>query len=172
MAADEAKLKENRESVKSGMSSQKTMKPDTEESQLVNWMGIDDTKNPQHERFKDSSDYVADFDETDSDGECDDDDDDMNNGHRKNLALPKMSEVKTQRNPLKVAFCPKEVKRIIECEAQLQKNGQSHTIRKIIVFASLGTRHGCEDMYELDFNHFSILKKGEPYVSPRNPGVR
>nr|DAD20488.1 TPA_asm: hypothetical protein HUJ06_021951 [Nelumbo nucifera] len=25
-------------------------------------------------------------------------------------------------------------------------------------------------MYELDFNHFSILRKGEPYVSPNNPG--
>ncbi|KAJ7967689.1 Homer protein isoform 2 [Quillaja saponaria] len=74
------------------------------------------------------------------------------------------------KKPLKVAFCPKEVKRIIESEALLQKNAQSHTIRKIIVFASLGIRHGCEDMYELDFNHFSILKKGEPYMSPNNPG--
>ncbi|XP_057498899.1 uncharacterized protein LOC130783345 [Actinidia eriantha] len=25
-------------------------------------------------------------------------------------------------------------------------------------------------MYELDFNHFSILRKGEPYMSPENPG--
>ncbi|KAK7292410.1 hypothetical protein RIF29_08189 [Crotalaria pallida] len=74
------------------------------------------------------------------------------------------------KKPPKVAFCPKEVKRIIECEALQQKNAQSHTIRKIIVFASLGIRHGCEDMYELDINHFSIMKKGEPYVSPRNPG--
>ena len=71
----------------------------------------------------------------------------------------------------KVAFCQKEVKRIIESEILLQKNAQSHTIRKIIVFASLGIRHGCEDMYELDFNHFSILRKGEPYVSPKEPGV-
>jgi len=76
------------------------------------------------------------------------------------------------RKPLKLAFCPKEVKRIIESEALLQKNAQSHTIRKIIVFASLGIRHGCDDMYELDFNHFSILNKGEPYVSPESPGVR
>lgn len=75
------------------------------------------------------------------------------------------------RKPRKVAFCPKEVKRIIECEGLLEKNAQSHTIRKIIVFASLGIRHGCEDMYELDLNHFTILNKGEPYVSPRNPGV-
>ncbi|XP_054779228.1 uncharacterized protein LOC129287099 isoform X2 [Prosopis cineraria] len=74
------------------------------------------------------------------------------------------------RNRLKVAFCPKEVKSILESEVLLQKNAQSHTIRKIIVFASLGIRHGCEDMCELDFNHFSILKKGEPYISPRNPG--
>ncbi|CBI23245.3 unnamed protein product, partial [Vitis vinifera] len=70
----------------------------------------------------------------------------------------------------KMAFCPKEVKRIIESEALMLKNAQSHTIRKIIVFASLGIRHGCEDMYELDFNHFIILRKGEPYVSPKNPG--
>lgn len=75
------------------------------------------------------------------------------------------------RKPRKVAFCPKEVKRIIECEGLVEKNAQSHTIRKIIVFASLGIRHGCEDMYELDLNHFTIWNKGEPYVSPRNPGV-
>ncbi|KAF4399600.1 hypothetical protein G4B88_022683 [Cannabis sativa] len=74
------------------------------------------------------------------------------------------------KKPPKVAFCPREVKRIIVSEALEQKNAQSHTIRKIIVFASLGIRHGCEDMYELDFNHFSILKKGEPYESPSNPG--
>ncbi|PON43909.1 hypothetical protein PanWU01x14_270360 [Parasponia andersonii] len=74
------------------------------------------------------------------------------------------------KRPPKVAFCPREVKRIIESEALRQKNAQSHTIRKIIVFASLGIRHGCEDMYELDFNHFTILRKGEPYESPTNPG--
>ncbi|RZC50683.1 hypothetical protein C5167_019124 [Papaver somniferum] len=72
--------------------------------------------------------------------------------------------------PLKVPFCPKEVKKIIESEALSQKNAQSHTIRKIIVFASLGIRHGCEDMYDLNFSHFSILHKGEPYVSPKSPG--
>ncbi|KAL5182406.1 hypothetical protein HKD37_17G046546 [Glycine soja] len=88
------------------------------------------------------------------------------------LNVPSSGSVRISQNrkPLKVAFCPKEVQRIIESEALLQKNAQSHTIRKIIVFASLGIRHGCEDMYELEFNHFSILKKGEPYVSPRNPG--
>lgn len=75
------------------------------------------------------------------------------------------------KKPPKVAFCPREVKRVIDSEALQQKNAQSHTIRKIIVFASLGIRHGCEDMYELDFNHFSILRKGEPYESPTNPGV-
>ncbi|XAR65641.1 hypothetical protein NMG60_11009814 [Bertholletia excelsa] len=75
-----------------------------------------------------------------------------------------------QKKPPKVAFCPKEVKRILESEALQLKNAQSHTMRKIIVFSSLGIRHGCEDMYELDFNHFSILRKGEPYVSPENPG--
>ncbi|XP_039049555.1 uncharacterized protein LOC120190568 [Hibiscus syriacus] len=74
------------------------------------------------------------------------------------------------KKPLKVPFCPKEVKKILESDALLSKNAQSHTIRKIIVFASLGIRHGCEDMFELDFNHFSILRKGDPYVSPKNPG--
>ncbi|EEF43870.1 uncharacterized protein LOC8284200 [Ricinus communis] len=78
--------------------------------------------------------------------------------------------ISSTRKPPKVAFCPKEVKRILESEALLVKNAQSHTIRKIIVFASLGIRHGCEDMHELDFNHFTILKKGEPYVSPKDPG--
>ncbi|KAL2339185.1 hypothetical protein Fmac_013631 [Flemingia macrophylla] len=81
-----------------------------------------------------------------------------------------LARTSQNRKPLKVAFCPEEVKRIIESKALLQKNAQSHTIRKIIVFASLGIRHGCEDMYELDFNHFSIVHKGEPYVSTRNPG--
>lgn len=75
------------------------------------------------------------------------------------------------RKPPKIAFCPKEVKRILESEVLLLRNAQSHTIRKIVVFASLGIRHGCDDMYELDFNHFSILRKGEPYVSPKDPGV-
>ncbi|XWS19416.1 hypothetical protein CRYUN_Cryun31cG0013900 [Craigia yunnanensis] len=74
------------------------------------------------------------------------------------------------KKPPKVPFCPKEIKKILESDALLLKNAQSHTIRKIIVFASLGIRHGCEDMYELDFNHFSILRKGDPYVSPKNPG--
>ncbi|KAM5588700.1 hypothetical protein ABKV19_006926 [Rosa sericea] len=74
------------------------------------------------------------------------------------------------KKPPKLAFCPKEVKRIIDSESLLQKNAHSHTIRKIIVFASLGIRHGCEDIYELDFNHFSILRKGEQYISPTDPG--
>ncbi|XP_050371481.1 uncharacterized protein LOC126789378 isoform X2 [Argentina anserina] len=74
------------------------------------------------------------------------------------------------KNHPKLSFCPKEVKRIIDSESLLQKNAHSHTIRKIIVFASLGIRHGCEDIYELDFNHFSILRKGEQYMSPKDPG--
>ncbi|XP_021597012.1 uncharacterized protein LOC110603562 isoform X2 [Manihot esculenta] len=87
--------------------------------------------------------------------------DSFNNGHGN------MSSI---RKPPKMAFCPKEVKRMLESEVLQLKNAQSHTIRKIIVFASLGIRHGCDDMYELDFNHFSILRKGEPYVSPKDPG--
>lgn len=79
--------------------------------------------------------------------------------------------IPVNKKPAKVPFCPKEVKRILESDSLLLKNAQFHTIRKIIVFASLGIRHGCEDMYELDFNHFSILRKGESYVSPKNPGV-
>lgn len=75
------------------------------------------------------------------------------------------------KKPPKVPFCPKEIKKMLESDALLSKNAESHTIRKIIVFASLGIRHGCEDMYELDFNHFSILRKGDPYVSSKNPGV-
>ncbi|KAI4295892.1 hypothetical protein L6164_035889 [Bauhinia variegata] len=218
------------------------------ENCLVNWMSRDDNQVLYHEKFKDS-DSVADFDETDSDDDCDYkyDDNDIENGHinreldgnartesvpehvdkrshiqclesfsvcqsdptanlslednenQRTIARTSKSQFETHegeeiientgghnapvevpcsgsgstsqyRKPLKVAFCPKEVKRIIDCDALLQKNAQSHTIRKIIVFASLGIRHGCEDMYELDFNHFSIIKKGETYVSPRNPG--
>lgn len=76
-----------------------------------------------------------------------------------------------QKKPSKRAFCPKEVRRIMESKELLEKNAQFHTIRKIIVFASLGIGHGCDDMYELDFSHFSILRKGEPYLSSDDPGV-
>ncbi|KAL4012279.1 hypothetical protein IC575_029377 [Cucumis melo] len=79
--------------------------------------------------------------------------------------------VSLQKKPPKLAFCPKEVKRIIESEVLLQKNAQSHTMRKIIVFSCLGIRHGCEEIYDLDFNQFSVLRKGEPFISPQNPGV-
>ncbi|KAK4588340.1 hypothetical protein RGQ29_019357 [Quercus rubra] len=88
----------------------------------------------------------------------------------KEVCHPGPGSLSLQKKPPKTAFCPKEVKRIIESEILFQKNAQSHTIRKIIVFASLGIRHGCEDMYELNFNHFSILRKGEPFVSPKDPG--
>ncbi|KAK9084825.1 hypothetical protein Sjap_025236 [Stephania japonica] len=78
--------------------------------------------------------------------------------------------VSSNKKSLKVPFCPKEIKRVLQSEGLQLKNAQAHTIRKIIVFASLGIRHGCEDLYELDFNHFKILQKGEPYVSTKNPG--
>lgn len=90
---------------------------------------------------------------------------------RKEVFSAGSGSIPVNKKPAKVPFCPKEVKRILESDSLLSKNAQSHTIRKIVVFASLGIRHGCEDMYELDFNHFSILRKGEPYVSPKNPGV-
>lgn len=90
---------------------------------------------------------------------------------RKEVFHTASESILVNKKPTKVPFCPKEVKRMLESEALLVKSAQSHTIRKIIVFTSLGIRHGCEDMYELDFNHFSILRKGEPYVSPENPGV-
>ncbi|XVF27869.1 hypothetical protein REPUB_Repub14bG0146400 [Reevesia pubescens] len=102
-----------------------------------------------------------------------------NGGHKSPADMPPSGQEpchmvygKTSGNkkPPKVPFCPKEIKKILESDVLLLQNAQSHTIRKIIVFASLGIRHGCEDMYELDFNHFSILSKGDPYVSPRNPG--
>ncbi|BFI14457.1 hypothetical protein MPTK1_5g03140 [Marchantia polymorpha subsp. ruderalis] len=70
----------------------------------------------------------------------------------------------------KTAFSPKEVERIMESGVLALKNAQSHTMRKIIVFASLGIRHGCEDLYELDFTNFSIEKRGEPFQSPKEPG--
>lgn len=94
-----------------------------------------------------------------------------NDSLSKEASLAGVSGMPLLRNPPKVAFCPKEVKRILDLEAFSLKNAESHTIRKIIVFASLGIRHGFDDMYELDFNHFSILRKGEPYVSPKDPGV-
>nr|GMC87924.1 uncharacterized protein LOC109167286 [Ipomoea batatas] len=90
---------------------------------------------------------------------------------RKEMAVEGYCETASvQRSHQKMAFCPKEVKRILEMEGLSKKNAQSHTIRKIIVFSSLGIRHGCEDMYELDLNHFSILQKGESYVDQKNPG--
>lgn len=71
----------------------------------------------------------------------------------------------------KMAFCPKEVKKMLGSNELSLENAQSHTMRKILVFAPLGIRHGSEDMYELDFNHFSILHKGEPHIDTKNPGV-
>jgi len=77
----------------------------------------------------------------------------------------------SHKKSLKMAFCPKEVKKMLGSKELSLENAQSHTMRKILVFAPLGIRHGSEDMYELDFNHFSILHKGEPYIDSKNPGV-
>lgn len=70
----------------------------------------------------------------------------------------------------KIAFSPMEVKRILDSGVLLLKNAQSHTMRKIIVFSCLCIRHGCEDFYELDFNHFQVFNRGEPYKSTKDPG--
>lgn len=71
----------------------------------------------------------------------------------------------------KIALCPMELKKILESGVLALKIAQSHTMRKIIVFSCLCIRHGCEDFYELDFNHFQILQRGEPYKSTKEPGV-
>lgn len=71
----------------------------------------------------------------------------------------------------KFALTPMEVRRILESGVLALKNAQSHTMRKIIVFSCLCIRHGCEDFYELDINHFTILQRGEPYKSSKDPGV-
>ncbi|XP_049396418.1 uncharacterized protein LOC125860492 [Solanum stenotomum] len=76
----------------------------------------------------------------------------------------------SHKKSLKMAFCPKEVKKMLGSKELSLENAQSHTMRKILVFAPLGIRHGSEDIYELDFNHFSILHKGEPYIDSKNPG--
>ncbi|MCD7451040.1 hypothetical protein HAX54_009405 [Datura stramonium] len=76
----------------------------------------------------------------------------------------------SHKNPLKMAFCPKEVRKMLGSKELSLENAQSHSMRKILVFAPLGIRHGCEDMYELDFKHFSILHKGKPYIDSKNPG--
>ncbi|KMT04178.1 hypothetical protein BVRB_8g186260 [Beta vulgaris subsp. vulgaris] len=86
---------------------------------------------------------------------------------KKNVGFRNLS---LQKKPPKVAFCPKEVRGILGSQVLGVKNAQSHTMRKIIVFASLGIRHGCDDMYELNYNHFVISKKGQPYISQSNPG--
>ncbi|XP_059282413.1 uncharacterized protein LOC132036166 [Lycium ferocissimum] len=77
----------------------------------------------------------------------------------------------SHKKSLKMAFCPKEVRKLLGSKELSLENAQSHTMRKILVFAPLGIRHGSEDMYELDFNQFSILHKGEPYIDAKNPGV-
>ncbi|MED6161723.1 hypothetical protein PIB30_063374 [Stylosanthes scabra] len=235
---------EKKNDVKSEMASQ--YRPGIDPAKcLIKWMRTDDNNGQTLYlgKFKDSE-SVADFNQTDSDDDCDDnyDDDRVSQRHEEIEGITETvneqkgypadhidvesdiacmesfsnhqsylagnvkqedhenhsekSKVKSQegtkiretafevpssgfiihkshnRKPQKVAFSPKEVKRIIESEALSQKNAQSHTIRKIIVFSSLGIRHGCDDMFELDLKHFSILNKGEPYVSPTNPGVR
>ncbi|KAM6585735.1 hypothetical protein CsatB_012737 [Cannabis sativa] len=137
------------------------------ENRLVNWMSMDETQFLQFEKHissglvSDQFNVIRDYKSPQTSI--------LNMGRYTNCYAGSGS-MSHSKKPPKVAFCPREVKRIIVSEALEQKNAQSHTIRKIIVFASLGIRHGCEDMYELDFNHFSILKKGEPYESPSNPG--
>nr|XP_009769825.1 PREDICTED: uncharacterized protein LOC104220621 [Nicotiana sylvestris] len=160
-------------------------------------MSIDDTQFLNFERSKDS-DSAADNDPDDSEDENDEESDDSgtcndctDRENVKNLHIKK--EIKEQvlkenlgeasdppfrrqessfshKKSVKVAFCPKEIKKILESKELSLENAQSHTIRKILVFSSLGIRHGCEDMYELDFNHFSILHKGEQYTDSKNPG--
>ncbi|OIT37621.1 PREDICTED: uncharacterized protein LOC109240506 [Nicotiana attenuata] len=164
----------------------------TDQECLVNWMNIDDTQFLNLERSKDG-DTAADNDPDDSEDIDDEESDDSgtynNSINRENF---KNSQIKeklkedlgeasdppfrrkgssfSHKKSVKVAFCPKEVKKILESKELSVKNAQSHTIRKILVFSSLGIRHGCEDMYELDFKHFSILHKGEQYTDSKNPG--
>ncbi|XP_055826096.1 uncharacterized protein LOC129894424 [Solanum dulcamara] len=76
----------------------------------------------------------------------------------------------SHKKSLKMEFCPKEVTKMLGSKELSLENAQSHTMRKILVFAPLGLRHGSEDMYELDFNHFSIFHKGEPYIDSKDPG--
>ncbi|KAJ8531589.1 hypothetical protein K7X08_027023 [Anisodus acutangulus] len=71
----------------------------------------------------------------------------------------------SHKKSIKMAFCPKEIRKMLGSEELSLENAQSHTMRKILVFAPLGIRHGSEDMYELDFNHFSILHKN---ISPNS----
>lgn len=168
---------------------------------VVNWMSMDDTRFLDFNHKRKDVELEHECNETDeTEEECDEDcyeDQNVRICNEVNQQVldqvnkfdPQMvpcfgscfsdqNELKVQKacpprkSSNKVPFCPKEVNRMLESGALLSENAQSHTIRKIIVFASLGIRHGCEDMYELDFNHFSILHKGEPYVSPKNPGVR
>lgn len=162
-------------------------------NRLVNWINIDDTTTEclQHSDILKDRDTTAEYCEDTDDTDNEDDDhkeviaeNDINftSVHQGCIRVfatkdePKDVLVdgnyaSLQKKHLKIAFCPKEVKRIIESEEILLKNAHSHTIRKIIVFASLGIRHGCEDIYELDFNHFAILQKGQPYLSSKDPGV-
>ncbi|KAG0572846.1 hypothetical protein KC19_VG129500 [Ceratodon purpureus] len=70
----------------------------------------------------------------------------------------------------KIALSPMELKRMLESGVLALRNAQSHTMRKIIVFSCLCIRHGCEEFYQLDFNHFQIFQRGEPYESIKAPG--
>lgn len=163
-----------------------------QEDRLVNWMSMDDQTLFSHfDEFKDSDDIAADNRDEDTDDSDDEDEyyeeDDSNTGSKdreiseKNIMesapageepyLAVSGKTSWNKKPQKVPFCPKEIKDMLESDTLLLKNAQSHTVRKIIVFASLCISHGCEDMYELDLNHFSILRKGDPYLSPKNPGV-
>ncbi|KAJ8567813.1 hypothetical protein K7X08_020021 [Anisodus acutangulus] len=84
--------------------------------------------------------------------------------------IRRQGSASSHKKSLKMAFCPKEVRKMLGSKELSLENAQSHTMRKILVFAPLGIRHGSEDMYELDFNDFSILHKGEPYIDSKNPG--
>lgn len=171
------------------------------ENRLVNWMNIEDTELSLHSEIFKESDHSAADDTTDDDGEYEVDEEVVGENCVCSSKIPAdkskfienqnregsrnhhirgpeiklkriVQNVSSHKKHLKIAFCPMEVKKILHSEELLLKNAQSHTIRKIIVFASLGIRHGCEDLYELDFSHFTILRKGEPFVSSKDPGVR
>ncbi|KVH89626.1 hypothetical protein Ccrd_008386 [Cynara cardunculus var. scolymus] len=165
-------------------------------SSLVNWVGPDDHHFPNLENSK-HTDSLLEFEENSVDSDDGNDKDFNGNeieqkddnlegekqctdslcignyavGHgdtieKERINMKLSMQIKSQKMP----FCPKEVTRILKSKELFLKNAQSHTVRKIIVFASLGIKHGCEDMYNLDFNHFKILQKGAPYESPQNPG--
>ncbi|RVW46011.1 hypothetical protein CK203_068565 [Vitis vinifera] len=133
------------------------------EDRVVNWMSMDETQFLNFEKSKDG-DSAADCDDTDDSEDEDDyyeeDDIDIDIDH-------KYGEYD---NTSKASNQPKKHlhERGIDEGIHISCLGSSYGSQGELTFG--GASQETNEDRKKDFNHFIILRKGEPYVSPKNPG--